>query len=88
MLAIPLGEMAKSEYDYTKGASTYKNPTLMISSTLSEDLGYDFQHKHHEHLFSNVKHVQIEDTGHTGIVVSSIDKSLTYIFAYLDEVRP
>ena len=87
LLAIPLGEMAEYEYDFTPALGDFERPVLFVSSDGSEDLGFEFQQRHQVGFFGEAEHVLIEGTGHAGLVEADVARTLEPIFDYLDELE-
>jgi proline iminopeptidase len=82
-LAISLNEVNKGQYDYTTNLGSFTKKVLFISTTQSQDIGYDFQEANQVHLFPNVQHIKESGTGHVGMVNCRIDETLGYIKTYV-----
>jgi proline iminopeptidase len=85
-LAIAIGEISNSIYNYTTKMPAFISKVLFISSDQTTDIGYDFQQQNQVILFPNVEHKKILGTGHNGIINCRTNETLNYIKQYLQSL--
>jgi len=75
----------KYKFDYTEGLDQFPNKVLIVGTSCSP-IGYEFQEKYHQSLFSDAEVLRIEHSGHR-LLTEQFDELVIGLKQYLSEYQ-